>query len=1184
MAAMMLLTGLAAGGPAPLNAELLVTDGANARDLAAYPVKVGVPLARGAYEDTAKFRLVDAAGTDVPAQFDVMARYWPDSWSIRGVLVSFNAAVKKGGVTSYFLRDDGAGAPVRGLVIDETPEGITVNTGPLRFTVNKRAFNVVDQAWYDINRDGVFAADEQMLAGGGQSGPVLNGVEWGAARSDVRFEWEYRGPLYAVLKAACLTEAKTNGWGFICRIHMFKDQSFVVADYTLKNSAYGATGHHLDFKSFVLTQGLKNIGEARARLGGTPASAFEGALDRERRMLADRWKHFSVNGAEQPAGLALGYADVSDTGKGLLMAVRKLGNLWPCGIKIGTDKSVTVELWPEGEHQLVDQARRSHQILYCFHPGDWDAGRVAQEAQVFERWPVAFMKPSWYAQTRAFFDFGGIVAPQDEFDASAFTAPRDYPPDKDGNETGWWNWGGSNWRRVSSTTGGMPGDLTGVMASGMPGALYRGDDVARHHAEMRPMWCDDYQYPRDAALNFNATYPPNVGLRPPKARRDNSTVNWSSWDDMHPWVYEVGDYYWYTGEKFCADYLTMHADYLMNLNHYASLGEPGKQPVWNREVAEPMHIIMDAYKITGHRRYWDYIQAFAERLIETKGNDFGVANNCGFQHGLISATVCELYFLLPARTPAEQTLKERVLQFIVGTGNGQFYWGGNTKTPEEPARKDTWGWAYYWDASLEKYQRPPKGEMTVQCLNERGFTYLLTGQACYRNQIGLVHGTYSQDKAGKVGRGLEGYGRVARAAWNYPQMKQAQPPEPIKDLKIEATGNRQALLSWTSTGGQQLRVFYADRPIVEPRLAFAGNFESPVTSTNPAVCDVYDARVLWTDVVPLPAGRRQQLLTSALDESWAGRSVHFAIQTLNIASPADMGRSLLSNCDAARLSPDQPAADEANKRLWEEAARASITPMPAPAIMEISCPSPTQLVAILNFKSAVTPAIRGSLVRLNSGTALPIGKIELETVSGRMLAITTTGLEQGAEYGLTLENLAMAEQAPVSPLRIVYRFRAHLAPDCWSVARKVNFGPAVGDYEGARHWDGNFGYNYPQWQWGSVDGKVDSTAAVEANLKATCIRLSKAKFGEMWFRMRVNPFVRQYRVVVVAGDAGPWTKAVSMNIEGREVWKSEPLDAKRRFLTFDQVIDISDGELEIVFDRLNYLELYPQYRWQAVSP
>ncbi|MCG3179095.1 MAG: hypothetical protein BIFFINMI_01426 [Phycisphaerae bacterium] len=1169
---------------ADLNVELRVTDGANATDADACPVSVGVPLSKGAYEDTTKFRVVDADGKDVPAQFDVMGRYWPDSFSIRGLLVSFNAKVARGGVVKYTLRDDGRGnapaatAPGGGLKIDESANAVTVVTGPLKVAVRKGGFNVLDKVWLDDNGDGQFADGELIVNGSDKSGAVMNADNFGSAQKDLAVSWDYRGPMMAVLKVESVTPATPDGWGFICRLHFHAGQPTVMADYTLKNSAYGRGGHQLTFDSFTLAAPLANVGDATVRVGGAladNAGAAEGALAAGAGVLAGKWKSYAING-QAAAGLAVGYVDVSDASRGAMVAVRKLSYLWPCGLSVSADKSIVAQLWPKGDgpHELVDMARRSHQVLYLFHGKGWDQGRLFASASLFQRWPVVFLPPAWYSATRAFFDGGGVVSPVAECDPKAFGRYPDYPADKDNQETGWQNWGGANWRRMSSTTGGMPGDLNNVMASGRPESLYRGDDIARHGSEMRPMWCDGYEYPRDTVLGFNASYPPNVGLRKPPGAKDYPRVaypNWSSWDIMHSWVYEVGDYYWYTGEKFCRDYLVMHADYTLCSSHYPGTGGPGQpQPGWQRETAEPMRIIIDAYKITGYPRYWNYIQAFAENLVDTYVNWAGCFNGCGFQHGLMSATAWDIYFLLPERTDAERVLKERLLQMILGASNGQFWWGGNVYKDADEARRVTWGWGYYWPwSNREKYKRPEAGSMTTQCLNDRGLCYLLTGQEAYRDSIGLVHGAFKPDKPGSVPKIMAGYGRVSSAAYHYArELHTAAVPPPITDLKAEALTGKDTILKLTWTGPKVGRVviFASDKPIVDRDEKFAdGKLALPVTAGDEKATDVYQARVMA--VVDHPGGEGQARSVTVTfpssarernfeDWAWVG------IEAVNAAGPVDHGRTRLSNCvrveKAKELVADRPYA---------------------PTLLKASCQSDGLLYAVLADPAIAPGEVAVTLTNLADGKALPVSKVEIETTGNRLLAIHTEGLADGGEYRLTVKGLGSAGNTVLS-------FVAHVGPDRFSPVHRVNFGPAVDDWQMARDWDGVLGYNYPMWQWGSQTGKFPANAdAVAAKLDGTNVRLAKAAFGQMVFKLAVNPYVSKYHLKLRAGDAGAWPpKTVSLAVEGQEVWNNQAVgSANKKFVDYDADVTVSDGQLDVQFNWLNWLELTADYQWKELA-
>ena len=169
---MLIVTGHAHGQQADASSVLKVplevkeTAGVGAE---AYPVTTVVPLPFGKYYETDKFRLVDMSGNTVPAQFDVLNRWWDKDNSIRHLLINFQSTVKaknivSSGISTYYLQDDGSGTSIgTGLNVTESATSITVNTGPLRFTVNKSSFNILDEVWLDQDGNRIF--EDRKLEG-----------------------------------------------------------------------------------------------------------------------------------------------------------------------------------------------------------------------------------------------------------------------------------------------------------------------------------------------------------------------------------------------------------------------------------------------------------------------------------------------------------------------------------------------------------------------------------------------------------------------------------------------------------------------------------------------------------------------------------------------------------------------------------------------------------------------------------------------------------------------------------------------------------------------------------------------------------------------------------------------------------------------------------------------------------
>jgi hypothetical protein len=165
--------------PGKLNLPLAVTDFSGTNRLGDV-VTGGVPLPRGLVKDLDKLRIVDAAGKPVPCQFSVMDRWWAEAEpSLRWVLVDFVAEVYADEIATYYLRDDGGEkAPATPLKVAEDADKVTVVTGPLKFTVSKKAFNLFDEAWYDQNGDGQFQDEEKYVVSSPENGGVVTSGDW----------------------------------------------------------------------------------------------------------------------------------------------------------------------------------------------------------------------------------------------------------------------------------------------------------------------------------------------------------------------------------------------------------------------------------------------------------------------------------------------------------------------------------------------------------------------------------------------------------------------------------------------------------------------------------------------------------------------------------------------------------------------------------------------------------------------------------------------------------------------------------------------------------------------------------------------------------------------------------------------------------------------------------------------
>ena len=227
----------------------------------AEPFSFGVPLAKGSVSNLNQLSISDPTGSFVPAQFEEMAR-WGDN-SLRFVKVHFQADVSGNTTADYFLNFQPQNNFPTSLQVDDAVNEVTVNTGPLRFTIPKTGgFTLFDQVWLDTNEDGNFDANELIADQnpGGQA--TIDGVNFStknAAPDEVRIIED--GPLQTCIYAtgAHLDDAGSPRMKYEAYIYAYHNKPYIRVYYVL------ADGYSVD----------ENIGlTADADLGSTLSQYF----------------------------------------------------------------------------------------------------------------------------------------------------------------------------------------------------------------------------------------------------------------------------------------------------------------------------------------------------------------------------------------------------------------------------------------------------------------------------------------------------------------------------------------------------------------------------------------------------------------------------------------------------------------------------------------------------------------------------------------------------------------------------------------------------------------------------------------------------------------------------------------------------------------------------------------------
>jgi hypothetical protein len=195
-------------------------------------VTSGVPLPAGT--QTANWSLWNGA-QEIPVQVTPLGGRTP--W----ILLDFATDLPASGSRTLTLRDaPGAAQPQAPIVITEDATQIAVVTGPMRAVLRKDVFDLVEGVWLDRDRNGTFAAGEQLFGSNGGNIRVVDatsGTSFSGAVAPDKVVWEYRGPLRATLRVdGQFRSGSTTFLAYTTRLTFYAGQSRIRVDYLIRNS------------------------------------------------------------------------------------------------------------------------------------------------------------------------------------------------------------------------------------------------------------------------------------------------------------------------------------------------------------------------------------------------------------------------------------------------------------------------------------------------------------------------------------------------------------------------------------------------------------------------------------------------------------------------------------------------------------------------------------------------------------------------------------------------------------------------------------------------------------------------------------------------------------------------------------------------------------------------------------
>jgi hypothetical protein len=342
-----------------------------------WPVRCGVPLPYGAIDDANQLLLFED-GRPVACEVRPRAR-WSPNGSLKWVHLDFQARYTAGRPARYVLTTSAARTPPAEppLTVREDSDAILIDTGYVRFSINRRRFAGIDEAWFDATGRSRYQLDHPLVAKSPIAGPFLvdeRDRRYSSAADDaVEVQVEEQGPVRAVIVA--------RGWyrnatgerlcKFTTRIRAYAGQPFVRIDhqtyitFDTHQRQLGDLGFHLPIAGPTHFE----VGTDGATLEGPlPNAPAPGYLHQ------DRWDHCRVVTAEKSsdARQADGWAELRSADVAVSAALKHIWQKYPKEIEFSRE-GMTLHFWPRhgGDTFRDDEELRLDNIykFLCFHEG-----------------------------------------------------------------------------------------------------------------------------------------------------------------------------------------------------------------------------------------------------------------------------------------------------------------------------------------------------------------------------------------------------------------------------------------------------------------------------------------------------------------------------------------------------------------------------------------------------------------------------------------------------------------------------------------------------------------------------------------------------------------------------------------------------------------------------------------------
>ncbi len=398
-------------------------------------LEIGVPFAEGEISSPDQLGITGPNGAVNPLQARTLNTWWDGS--PRWVLLTLPVDVSARGTSVYNLNDSGNANGPSALVATDNGTTITVETGVLRFTVDKTSFHILETAAIDTDGDGTY--DLNVLRPGQSAGLVVDGSDGetytAAAAAPTVAKIEAQGPQSVTLLFKGRLRSETSSseiLEYVTHITATLGSAELRIQQTLHNWRAGSIDYRGDGSvafsdarielATPFTNGSLKVGsdDGTSPMTVSLASGQRGYIHQDSSGFStwNKWtglKHNSYRGWRFYAGnsgsesmvgsgdQAEGWMEVRNGQNGVAFGIDEFWQNYPNGLVAQADGSIRAEFFSEfqsGDHSIRPGEQKTHRVRVDFFS---DGGQQTQARILSALNPmIALAPPDYYLGTGCF--------------------------------------------------------------------------------------------------------------------------------------------------------------------------------------------------------------------------------------------------------------------------------------------------------------------------------------------------------------------------------------------------------------------------------------------------------------------------------------------------------------------------------------------------------------------------------------------------------------------------------------------------------------------------------------------------------------------------------------------------------------------------------------------------------------